>query len=133
MRDADVMLFPKIGGPALIDFLLTFNATMDPHSTHSRFNHRAPKSGPMSRNQESLLAQKPEPVRLPPRKASSKASKEASANLFLRRPIATNSRVKQDELFKRDMYLSFVSNALQQKTTVRACLSPAATRPMNFN
>ena len=37
----------------------------------------------------------------------------------IRRPLATNSRVKQDEIFKRDMYLSFVSNALQQKTNVR--------------
>ncbi|KZP04571.1 RNA polymerase I-specific transcription initiation factor RRN3 [Athelia psychrophila] len=31
------------------------------------------------------------------------------------RPIATNSRVKQDEKYRKDMYLAFVSNALELK------------------
>ncbi|PPQ74361.1 hypothetical protein CVT24_000655, partial [Panaeolus cyanescens] len=34
----------------------------------------------------------------------------------LARPIATNSRVKQEQSLKRDIYLSFVANALDQKT-----------------
>ena len=42
-----------------------------------------------------------------------------STKAVIRRPVATNSRVKQDEMFKRDMYLSFVLNALQQKINVR--------------
>ncbi|KAF8204639.1 RNA polymerase I-specific transcription initiation factor RRN3 [Pholiota molesta] len=87
---------------------------MDPHSRHSQFNYRAPKAGPISRNMDSVSTQKTEPAKLPP-KTSSKASKAASNNLLVRRPIATNSRVKQDEMVKRDMYLSFVTNALQQK------------------
>ncbi|KAG5648819.1 hypothetical protein DXG03_000168 [Asterophora parasitica] len=36
--------------------------------------------------------------------------------LLVRRPIATNSRVKQDEKYRKDMYLAFVHNALQQKS-----------------
>ncbi|GLB34084.1 putative RNA polymerase I-specific transcription initiation factor RRN3 [Lyophyllum shimeji] len=39
-----------------------------------------------------------------------------ASSLLVRRPIATNSRVKQDEKYKKDMYLAFVHNALQQKT-----------------
>ncbi|KAG5639716.1 hypothetical protein H0H81_005899 [Sphagnurus paluster] len=35
---------------------------------------------------------------------------------LVRRPIATNSRVKQDEKYRKDMYLSFVRNALHQKS-----------------
>ncbi|KAF8969326.1 RNA polymerase I-specific transcription initiation factor RRN3 [Flammula alnicola] len=91
---------------------------MDPHSRRSQFNHRAPKAGPVSRTVEPISTPKAEPSKMPPRKTSSsaKASSTASANLLIRRPIATNSRVKQDEIFKRDMYLSFVTNALQQKT-----------------
>jgi hypothetical protein len=37
----------------------------------------------------------------------------------LRRPIATNSRIKKNERFSKDMYLAFVNNALQQKFLVR--------------
>ncbi|KAF9480690.1 RNA polymerase I-specific transcription initiation factor RRN3 [Pholiota conissans] len=87
---------------------------MDPHSTRSQFNHRTPKAGPILRTMDSVSSQKSEPSKLPP-KSSAKASKAASTNLLVRRPIATNSRVKQDEMVKRDMYLSFVTNALQQK------------------
>jgi RNA polymerase I-specific transcription initiation factor RRN3 len=91
---------------------------MDPHSRRSQFNHRAPKAGPISRNIEpSQASQKPETSKMPPKKSHATAS--SSTNLLIRRPIATNSRVKQVETFKRDMYLSVVSNALQQKTNVR--------------
>ena len=76
----------------------------------------------MSRTAEPLSTLKAEPTRLPPKRASSKATKATPPDLLLRRPIATNSRVKQDELFKRDMYLSFVSNALRQKINVRVIL-----------
>ncbi|KAF8914242.1 RNA polymerase I-specific transcription initiation factor RRN3 [Gymnopilus junonius] len=87
---------------------------MDPHSRRSQFNQRAPKAGPLSRNIE-LLPHKSEPPKMPSKKPSASTT-SASTNLLIRRPIATNSRVKQDEMFKRDMYLSFVTNALQQKT-----------------
>ncbi|KAH9482507.1 RNA polymerase I-specific transcription initiation factor rrn3 [Psilocybe cubensis] len=90
---------------------------MDPHSRRSQFNHRTPKAGPLSRNIDSMPpqpSQKPESSKVPPpRKTASHSS--ATTNLLIRRPIATNSRVKQDEMFKRDMYLSVVTNALQQK------------------
>jgi len=88
---------------------------MDPHSRRSQFNHRAPKVGPISRNIEpSQATQKPETSKMPPKKSNAPAP-----NFLIRRPIATNSRVKQIETFKRDMYLSVVSNALQQKANVR--------------
>ena len=35
------------------------------------------------------------------------------------RPIASNSRVRRDEKYKRDMYLAFIDNALEQKAKVR--------------
>lgn len=38
------------------------------------------------------------------------------------RPIATNSRIKKNERFRKDMYLAFVNNALQQKFLVRTLL-----------
>ncbi|KAF9567366.1 RNA polymerase I-specific transcription initiation factor RRN3 [Agrocybe pediades] len=84
---------------------------MDPHSRRSQFNQRAPKSGPPSRNADIISTHKPEP-KMPLKKTSTSSSE---TSLLIRRPIATNSRVKQDEIFKRDMYLSFVTNALQQK------------------
>ncbi|KIM46443.1 hypothetical protein M413DRAFT_441534 [Hebeloma cylindrosporum] len=86
---------------------------MDPHSRRSQFSHRAPKAGPVSRNIEPpQTTLKSETSKMPSKKSKATA---ASTNLLIRRPIATNSRVKQVETFKRDMYLSVVSNALQQK------------------
>ncbi|KNZ77234.1 RNA polymerase I-specific transcription initiation factor rrn3 [Termitomyces sp. J132] len=49
-------------------------------------------------------------------KRPTRPQKSDSCSSLVRRPIATNSRVKQDEKYKKDMYLSFVNNALQQKT-----------------
>ena len=34
------------------------------------------------------------------------------------RPIATNSRVRQGEQFKRDMFVAFINKALQEKLDV---------------
>ncbi|KAJ3511569.1 hypothetical protein NLJ89_g4025 [Agrocybe chaxingu] len=90
---------------------------MDPHSRRSQFNHRAPKVGPPSRNIETPPSKHPEQPKMPPKKSRSSTPTTATASFLVRRPIATNSRVKQDEIFKRDMYLSFVTNALQQKAT----------------
>jgi RNA polymerase I-specific transcription initiation factor RRN3 len=54
-------------------------------------------------------------------KSSTKSSKSlspGSSSLLVARPIATNSRVRQDEKYRKDMYLAFVNNALQQKANV---------------
>jgi RNA polymerase I-specific transcription initiation factor RRN3 len=47
-----------------------------------------------------------------------KPSPSVSSSLLIQRPIATNSRIKQDEKYRKDMYLAFVNNALQQKSRV---------------
>ncbi len=51
-----------------------------------------------------------------------KAKTDGTPSLLIRRPIATNSRIRQDEMFKKDMYLSYVTNALQLKLTVSSIL-----------
>lgn len=38
------------------------------------------------------------------------------------RPIASNSRVRRDEKYRRDMYLAFVDNAISQKAQVCSCI-----------
>ena len=48
-----------------------------------------------------------------------------ASTFLVRRPIATNSRIKQNENYRKDMYLAFVNNALQQKLNVRVS-SPLA-------
>ncbi|EIN10498.1 RNA polymerase I-specific transcription initiation factor RRN3 [Punctularia strigosozonata HHB-11173 SS5] len=52
-----------------------------------------------------------------PTRPAARSRKSSTASLLSAapRPIATNSRVKHDEQLKKDMYLSFVNNALQQK------------------
>jgi RNA polymerase I-specific transcription initiation factor RRN3 len=94
---------------------------MDPHSTRSQFNTRRPKAGP------SKMTPYEAPLRIVPtldkekaqnRSTPSRKSSTASSVLSVHRPIATNSRVKHDEQLKKDMYLSFVNNALQQKALV---------------
>ncbi|TFY61787.1 hypothetical protein EVG20_g6923 [Dentipellis fragilis] len=45
----------------------------------------------------------------------SKPSTSTPASSQMSRPIATNSRVKQNEQFRQDMHLLFVNDALQQK------------------
>lgn len=51
-----------------------------------------------------MTAKKPEPGKRP-----------ASTFGTIRRPIATNSRIRQGDSIKKEMYLTFVTNALQQK------------------
>lgn len=47
-----------------------------------------------------------------PRRDSSSSSNVSVPS----RPIVTNSRVKHDEQYRKDMYLAFINNALQQKS-----------------
>lgn len=106
---------------------------MDPHSTHSQFNQRTPKSGPFSpavrfiesKSKISLEKYAKHPSSKAPR---SDAQSADALDLLMDRPISTNSRVKQDEKFKRDMYIAFINKALQGKLDVRlvSCsLTPA--------
>lgn len=84
---------------------------MDPHSRHSQFNQRAPKTGPFSPTVRFEPTQK---VTLDKyTKASS--SMPSDSPLFTSRPIATNSRVKQDEQYKKDMFLAYVNKAIREK------------------
>ncbi|KAJ7498586.1 RNA polymerase I-specific transcription initiation factor RRN3 [Mycena latifolia] len=88
---------------------------MDPHSTLSQFNQRrAPKAGPIAHKY--MDAQQPKPAldSFTKRPSASRKASPSPATL-IRRPIATNSRVKQDEKYRKDMHLAFVNNALLQK------------------
>jgi hypothetical protein len=101
---------------------------MDPHSRLNQFNQRGPKSGPLptSRFTSDTLHKPPlEMFSSMPPSSTSKSKKPGSKlftstpTLLVRRPIATNSRIKQNENYRKDMYLAFVNNALQQKLNVR--------------
>ncbi|PBL02973.1 RNA polymerase I-specific transcription initiation factor RRN3 [Armillaria gallica] len=95
---------------------------MDPHSRLSQFNHRTPKSGPQnSRFMEAPLP-KPSLATFPGKQSrkSSATTPSSSSLLLVRRPIATNSRVKQDEKYRNEMYLSFITSALQEKAIGRS-------------
>ena len=116
---------------------LTFKRfLMDPHSRLSQYNQRPPKAGPTIPNQRHMDSlgkfpsldgfakqsqQHTRQSRARHRKLSLSLSSPSSPtspdDLF--RPIATNSRIKQGERLRKDMYLAFVNNALQQKTLVR--------------
>ncbi|KAI0278642.1 RNA polymerase I-specific transcription initiation factor RRN3-domain-containing protein [Russula aff. rugulosa BPL654] len=106
---------------------------MDPHSRLSQYNQRPPKAGPTIPNQRQMdsLGKSPSldgfakrsqqhtrQSRARHRKLSSSLSSPTSPTLpdDLSRPIATNSRIKQGDRLRKDMYLAFVNNALQQKT-----------------
>jgi len=100
---------------------------MDPHSRLNQFNQRGPKSGPppVSRFMSNMLS-KPSietyPSTLSPAtkpNSRSRVSPPLVSTFLVRRPIATNSRIKQNENYRKDMYLAFVNNALQQKLNVR--------------
>jgi hypothetical protein len=97
------------------------NQCMDPHSRLSQFNQRPPKAGPVAINQRHMDSLSPSLHRFTKSSPSTPQSKSLDN---LSRPIATNSRVKQGERFRKDMYLAFVNNALQQKFIVRAPLCP---------
>ncbi|KAJ3545477.1 hypothetical protein NMY22_g2430 [Coprinellus aureogranulatus] len=114
---------------------------MDPHSRHSQFNKRHPKSGPQSRSmpttplpvsstshplgESSILS--PFSGKLP-----SKMKRKATEP-SIRRPIVTNSRIRQQgENLRRDMHLAFVNNALQEKTQGRSGPFDELVNQFNF-
>ncbi|KAI9457001.1 RNA polymerase I-specific transcription initiation factor RRN3 [Lactarius psammicola] len=99
---------------------------MDPHSRLTQFNQRSPKA--LNSRQMDLLFHPKSPIldRFAKRPGAHKSDatgtrgrKPSSSSSILldgsSRPIATNSRIKQDERFRKDMHLAFVHNALQQK------------------
>ena len=53
-----------------------------------------------------------------PKQPSARRTYKSSKVSPLSRPIATNSRIKQDEKYRKDIYLAFVNNALEQKAIV---------------
>ncbi|KAJ3876973.1 RNA polymerase I-specific transcription initiation factor RRN3 [Lentinula edodes] len=95
---------------------------MDPHSRFSHFdNKRNPKAGPRSLSQKPRFMDNPikpnheDFASAKQQNRKSSAARESSASILVRRPFVTNSRVKQDEKSRKDMYLAFVNNALQEK------------------
>ncbi|KAK1223334.1 DNA independent RNA polymerase I transcription factor [Marasmius sp. AFHP31] len=89
---------------------------MDVHSRFSQFdNKRNPKSGPQSVKPRLMDPKDSQKAQLPRKASTSSSTSATNATLLIRRPIATNSRIKQDEKTRKDMFLSFVNNALQQK------------------
>jgi RNA polymerase I-specific transcription initiation factor RRN3 len=95
----------------------TIIQVMDPHSRLSQFNQRNPKTGPLPPNNRFMEPLIKASLGKSPR--NSQKSPSSPAPWLASRPIATNSRVKQDEKYKKDMYLAFADNALQQKANVR--------------
>lgn len=83
---------------------------MDPHSTLSQFNQRLPKAGPVAHSQGSMV-QKRAAKRI-------KLQSQSPTPSLTERPIASNSRIKQDEKYRKDMYLAFINDALQKKLSV---------------
>lgn len=91
---------------------------MDPHSRLVQFNQRPPKIGPKAASRGYMESPKLT-LESFTKKASTPTRKSSSpAPALVRRPIATNSRIRQDEQYRKDMYLAFVNNALQQKLEV---------------
>ncbi|KZT05644.1 RNA polymerase I-specific transcription initiation factor RRN3 [Laetiporus sulphureus 93-53] len=94
---------------------------MDLHSRFIQCNVRQPKAGPTATSLRHLEPPQMFVFSLEDFKERSASSKQWSSSaselaLDVSRPIATNSRIKQDEQYRKDMYLAFVRNALQQKT-----------------
>ncbi|TFK22355.1 RNA polymerase I-specific transcription initiation factor RRN3 [Coprinopsis marcescibilis] len=87
---------------------------MDPHSRRSQFNQRQPRSGPQTRLIDTMPLK--DPLANPLKSAPKSKAPEQTAALLMRRPIATNSRIKQGENLRRDMYLAFVNNALRERS-----------------
>ncbi|KAF9232157.1 RNA polymerase I-specific transcription initiation factor RRN3-domain-containing protein [Melanogaster broomeanus] len=88
---------------------------MDPHSRLSQFNQRTPKSGPYMPTAR-FTEQQPKITIEKYAKSPKPASGDADGFLSLaQRPIATNSRVRQDVQFKKAMFIAFVNKALQEK------------------
>lgn len=106
---------------------------MDHHSTHLQFNQRTPKSGPfslMTRFTEQPPKISIEKYAKSPSPAKSTTPHDDTDLSLAQRPIATNSRVRQGEQLKRDMFISFINKALQEKLNVR--LVVCSTRRADF-
>lgn len=106
---------------------------MDPHSTLSQFNQRTPKVGPLSSKLRYTETPTKSLAEKRPNAAVQKPVTMHSPFPLVRRPIATNSRVKQDEKYRQDMYLVFVNNALQQKAAVRISFRAITFVPQTDN
>ncbi|RPD66924.1 RNA polymerase I-specific transcription initiation factor RRN3 [Lentinus tigrinus ALCF2SS1-7] len=95
---------------------------MDPHSRFSHFNTRQTKAGPVASASRYMDQPKPRlvlddlPTKKGPKTPSTPRRSSSAASLYGERPTVTNSRVKQDEQYRKDMHLAFVNNALQMKT-----------------
>ncbi|KAJ4479198.1 RNA polymerase I-specific transcription initiation factor RRN3 [Lentinula aciculospora] len=95
---------------------------MDLHSRFSHFdNKRNPKAGPQSLSQKPRFMDNPMKPNLDDfasgkqRSRKGSTGRENGSSILIRRPFVTNSRVKQEEKSRKDMYLAFVNNALQEK------------------
>ncbi|CDO73785.1 hypothetical protein BN946_scf185015.g113 [Trametes cinnabarina] len=96
---------------------------MDPHSRFSHFNARQTKAGPIASSSRFMESQLKSSISLdgfaskrgPTSPSTPKKSSSVPSSLYIDRPIVTNSRIKQDEQYRKDMHLAFVNNALQQK------------------
>ncbi|KAF9814394.1 hypothetical protein IEO21_05128 [Rhodonia placenta] len=91
---------------------------MEHHSRFSQFNSRQPKAGPIANSSRFMETQTrmADPLEnFKKRPTPSRKPSASTSSLYISRPIATNSRVKQDEQYRKDMHLAFVNNALQQK------------------
>jgi len=115
-------------------------SVMDPHSRHSQFNQRQPKSGPPARLINSMPLQPSSKPIVPPttpmsptdRRAAKSKAKITTTFAMTQRPIASNSRIRQSESLRRDMYLAFVNNALQEKAQGRSGPFDELVNQFNF-
>lgn len=137
--------FSYAAAPTSCSFHSGSSGTMEPHSRLSQFNVRHPKTGPVSPNLRYMETQQKSPDPLEnfkkrPDIPSRRSSISSVSSLYVSRPIATNSRVKQgmlpaglavlhcsisgvDEHYRQRGYLVFVNNALNQKKNVSAMAS----------
>lgn len=77
---------------------------MEPHSRLSQFNVRPPKAGPVAPNLRYMETQQKstdplENFKKRPDTPSRRSSISSTSSLYVSRPIATNSRVKQGKLY----------------------------------
>ena len=137
--------YVSCGGFYVLDLTyLTSSRHMDPHSRFSQFNSRQTKAGPKpspTRSMEQSLKTTNPLETYKKHPATQRRESSPSVHSLAVRPIATNSRIKQgacpsaqvvcrshqpaspfpDEQYRKDMYLVFISNALQQKSKASPC------------
>ncbi|KZS88162.1 RNA polymerase I-specific transcription initiation factor RRN3 [Sistotremastrum niveocremeum HHB9708] len=90
---------------------------MNPHSVRSQYNQRPPRTGSLPPSSRPMNIHKPsDPILLnkPSKETNDVPLKSKDVNIPTR-PIASNSRIRRDSGYRKDMYLAFVHNALQQK------------------